>query len=193
MKTAIHIFAATTLIIISANVGCKNDESPVVIQPKPDVILPLEINNQWAYKLSYFDSTGTMTEVDTFTNRVVKDTVIFGETWAYTTYWGICKNRSDGCWYVLLQPTLLYKYPATINDIFTRGQDTVRVVSTNLPVTVPLGTFPCYDYQSTFYGLPFHSFLSPKIGLVKGEWVSRVNYGTPYVSARLELINCTIQ
>jgi len=184
---------ATIIIFALALSGCKDDESPTSVQPRPDVIVPLTVNNQWTYRRTFFDSTGTVTSVDTFMNYVRRDTIIQGETWASTSYWGSCRNNSDGYWFYYLQPVLQYKYPAAAGDFFMLQQDTVRVVSTNQQVTVPFGTFACYDYQRTFFGLPYHSLVCPKLGLVRDEWVVRVNGGSPYVSARVELIGCVIQ
>jgi len=178
------------LIILSS---CKKDENPVVVQPKPDVILPLNVNNQWTYKRTYFDSLGAVSQIDTFSCKVLRDTVIQSEIWSIMSYWGTAyRNKADGCWAAFSQPTLLYKYPAFLNETFLSGQDTVSVVSTNTITTVPAGTFACYSYERDFYGLPYHTLLSPKIGLIKDDWVVRINNGPPFINAQIELISYSL-
>jgi hypothetical protein len=130
-------------------------------------ILPLAVGNSWIYAITAFDSLGNVLGNGIDTSIVSRDTTIDNETW-YILYnrgapvnLGI--NRSDGYWSravtlspnttniaTLGDPYLSAKFPTATGQVFVNetGYSTV-VLDTDTTVTVPAGTFRCYEYKKT--------------------------------------------
>lgn len=162
-------------LVLIALASCKKSETtedPVTI---PDLI-PLKIGNTWNYR-----STMQDTIITNHFNKVIRDTTILGETWSVMTYDSdinvILKNKADGLWF--MNPTksmngiaiLYYKYPVPAGTQYTTSDGVdVKVVSVNESVTVPMGTFVCYHYTTTYGNFEvYQEYYCPGKGLVKLE------------------------
>jgi hypothetical protein len=145
--------------------SCKNDSAPTGAQPNAGEILPLKVGNQWIGRVASLGSPSLPPYLDTMV--VTKDTMIQNEEWFFLTGWSLyVANRSDGLWaYNDSQTWLLWKFPAGEGDSYRRLFDTVTVVSTNAIVSVPAGTYHCYQYH--FEVSDYNEYLSPEVGPIK--------------------------
>ena len=170
--------------------------------PKPtSVLMPLAIGNQWEYAITDYDTNSVVISVDTVLMEIVKDTVIQNMTFYILTADGVRNpelfwpsNQSEGIWlFIPFDSTLSlgFKYPASVGDRAIFGQDSMVVASANASVTVPAGTFQCYQYNtySSGTGLEQIWYFSPNRGLVKTEDYAKTPGGTLYVDEQLELIS----
>jgi hypothetical protein len=164
-------------------------------------IWPLKVGNLWRAQVVEYDTNAVVISTDTLVLEVAKDTIIHNETFYIITVNGVrdpevppLTERSDGIyWYWSLPDTiaLCLKYPAAVNDWFYWGNDSAVVVSTNISVTVPAGTFSCYQYDiySSPSQLKQSSYYSPYYGPVKSEEYSKTQGGRLYVYLKMELIS----
>ncbi|MCX6271486.1 MAG: hypothetical protein NTU44_09755 [Bacteroidetes bacterium] len=165
-KLLLVLFAASMLM----GVSCKKDKDE-----SNKTLFPLKVGNVWNFRELMNDSV-----IGTHFNKVLKDTNMFSnEQWFVVTYDNTTnlymKIKNDGLWFAMndtnmvLKPVLFYKYPATINEQYqpTSGV-TVTVLSTSVNVTVPAGTFNCYEYE-VVYGIDavYDEYYCPGVGLVK--------------------------
>ncbi len=186
-----------SLLIILLAASCSDKST----NPQPTgVLIPLAIGNQWQYAGTDYDSSYEI-GVDTVLLEIVKDTLIQNMTFYIVTadsvrdpeiFWP--SNQSDGMWvFIPFDSTLAlaFKYPASVGDWVIFENDSVVVVSTNASVTVPGGTFSCYQYNtySSGTGLEQIWYFSPNLGLVKTEDYSKTPGGRLYVDEQLELIS----
>ncbi len=167
---------------------------------KPGFLMPLAVGNQWEYAITDYDTNSVVISVDTVLLEIVKDTLIQNMTFSIITANGVRdpeifwpSNQSDGVWvFIPFDSTLAlaFKYPASVGDRITFGQDSMVVAYTNKSVTVPAGTFPCYQYNQYSSGLleQIWSF-SPNVGMIKAEDYARTPGGTLYLDEQLELIS----
>lgn len=141
-------------------VGC--DSNGLVIESDVEPLLPLTVGHEWILSKTHeyvFETPRQEPDVaDTF--RVVRDTLIDGETWyeireaawergKYTNYTdpeGLYTNRADGVWKRGTgddaQAWLAFTYPTTEGDTYEApcgidGTATMRVVDTETIVTLP--------------------------------------------------------
>jgi len=202
MKASRYFFAL--LLVLSA---CSDDENPVNPPEIASVISPLDIGNKWVYQRSNYEADGSVLIRDTITVFILGDTLIDNEQWFA---WGVSEpagefftNKTDGLWYRqknVSTPGLAAKYPAEDGDTFTeRHGDTVLVVSTNRIVTVPGGTFSCYEYMqppSLSGGLTvrfryLHEYC-PGVGLIRMEQFITPGSDPEYLRYSLELLSYSI-
>jgi hypothetical protein len=152
-------------------------------------ILPLSVGNEWNYKDTGFDFDGTIKfpEIDfSYNLRIKKDTVIGGNLWSQIVslpesndagFREWLSNRQNGLWEGYPQSGdsltwLRLPYPAEAGTKATARYDEWWVVSNNVMVTVPAGTFRCYHYKvkslgNWSYGIINDYFYSPNIGLIR--------------------------
>ncbi len=157
------------------------------------VIMPLAINNEWAY-IDVFGGGGSIFIENTDTLSFIS-TFVFGSDTVYVspveTYYA---NRSDGLWtetFGSSVQTLIAKYPAQPGDIFGHDSFIITVPSDPVPndtlnaqilvdsinavVTVPAGNFTCYKYRADYYGTKHllvyrqNDYYSVNTGLIKRE------------------------
>jgi hypothetical protein len=159
--------------------------------PDPELELwPRTVGDEWVYRLTYVDETGTELGVArTDTIRVVRDTVDNGLTWSVmdgnpllvagtatgSHYLG---NHTDGVWFATnlsRDPIfntgpggLTFKYPASPRDryLLTYEDAVMRVESVSARAAVPAGTFQCVRYTSD---LGTSHWLAPGVGIVRAE------------------------
>ena len=190
--------------------ACKKEDNPVNQggTTTATVLMPLKLGNQWIYRSISLDSLGVVQHVDTSTFKIVRDTLIQNERWYFigrdSTARELLTNRTDGLWYMSLHSTgtiaqaavLFAKYPANVNDSWL-GPDssTVKLITNNLAVTVPQGTYTCYQYSYTNKrtgAVEQSKYFPPGRGFVKDEGYSRTSSGQTYVAARRGLIGLTL-
>jgi hypothetical protein len=86
--------------------------------------------------------------------------------------------------------SLLFKYPATLNEVYLSYDSVkVKVISINENVTVPAGTFSCYHYQTNENGYLSDNYISPGVGMIKQN---NLKLQTNDIE-KLELISYTIK
>jgi hypothetical protein len=206
MKT---LCAILLLVALFVHTGCKKDENPVSEGgTNPTVLTPLKIGNQWTYAHVSLDSLGNVQHSDTSTLRIVRDTSIQNEKWYFigrdSTAKELLTNRSDGLWYMRLNPSgtisqaavLFAKYPANVNDTWL-GPDstTAKLFARDVSVSVPQGTYACFQFTYADKNTQFVSqvkYYPVGIGFVKDEFYSTTNSGRPYVVSRRELIGLSL-
>ncbi len=174
-------------------VSCKNSTETNVLPTPKSVIMPLAINNEWAY-IDIFGGGGPISFTNTDTIKFIS-TFVFGADTVYVnpveTYY---TNRSDGLWtetYGSPNQTLIAKYPAQPGDIFGHDSFTITVPSDPIPndtlsaqivvdsinalVTVPAGNYTCYRYRADYYGTKHilvyrqNAYYSVNTGMIKRE------------------------
>jgi hypothetical protein len=133
--------------------------------------MPLAVGNRWIGRMTYLNSSGTITRTDFDTLRIVREVAIDGVTWYATNNGALLTLRQDGLW---LRPyggtspddweIHSAKHPATVGDLFET--DTLEVAQIGTPrfpydsliiisrvngvgtaISVPAGSF-----HATIYG-----------------------------------------
>jgi hypothetical protein len=141
-------------------------------------IVPLAIGNRWTIHTSVRSAEGRLISVQIENTQIQSDTIVDGERWFLMNNSGhntICTNRSDG-FYVLRSGVamLRFKYPSDVGDRFRGIDGEMRVVSVDEHVSVPKGSFVCYQYKTTpIPGTSIYMCCSPGVGIVNIEVISR--------------------
>ncbi|MDP1994643.1 MAG: hypothetical protein Q8K40_05280 [Ignavibacteria bacterium] len=176
MKT---VYITTLLIIFYCFSGCKDLSINVI---DSNHFYPLAIGNYWNYQSINYDSLGNA-EYDSslYEEKVIGDTILAGEKWfnlklttpslngtiAYKNSAVGLIMQTDG---VMFKYPLVYKYPATINDVFS---DSVKVIALNEMTSTLAGSFNCLVYQQVHPYLSgwlyINTYVSPGVGKVKME------------------------
>jgi hypothetical protein len=181
---SISIFVLLSLTTLA----CNRDDNPVT-PGSPVQLMPLQVGNQWSFRITFFDTLGNVVTTRHDTMRVLRDTTLNNENWFVTTS-GIYSNRSGGLWSWRMNPVLAFKYPGTTLDTVRAYGTTVSIVSTNELATVPYGSLSCYHYKATWdssNGFHTNHFLSPGIGFVRLEVGSTFGAGGWYIYSVQEL------
>jgi hypothetical protein len=213
----IHLLFLSLLAITIALASC--EKSPVTTSG-PAVIMPLNLGNRWIGNWTIFDSvTGSASSTSMDTTEITAEMVIDGERW-WNEYKSLYRtNRADGLYsrfLSLIDPIQTAKYPAMAGDTFSTRRliDTMfgvpgepyisfsTVVSTNRAITVPAGTFSCYEYtlsnkflndSSGRVEVHSHSYYAPGVGHVKFEVLSQGPNNTMRVARHWELVEYTLK
>ncbi len=192
MKKIVIITVAFIFILL----GCKKEDTDPSVgsmtSVSPIQIVPHKIGNSWNLRTINFAGNDTTY----FTNSILKDTLVGLEIW-YVEQFGNAassvptKNMNDGLYFYhssIHLGELAYKYPAQVNEGYYSSyyNDSIIVLSINSTVTVPAGTFNCYQYFTyrlwgTYTG---YIYVSPGIGFVKSE-----SYVNNVLSSNVELIS----
>ncbi|HUI31806.1 MAG TPA: hypothetical protein VLX91_16475 [Candidatus Acidoferrales bacterium] len=166
-----------------------------------DQIWPLKVGDSWTFTITQYDSTGNVTATFPYTYSVTGDTVVAGETWYLVSNWGPypCTNRDDGLWEMEVSISgifqgLLFKYPANTGDAWWSGADSVYVQSTSASITVPRGTYTCYEYL-LFYrsSLVVDYYYCPGTGWIESDWYATTSTGQSYKRHHSELTSFTLK
>lgn len=198
MKRAI---AATVLlpVVLSIHLSCGNsdDEQGISTPGTPSVIFPLQVGNAWTYQRTSYDTQGSIVARDTLTERVVRDTLIYGERWyIWETVSGLSLGtlRSDGYWTLVGYETALWlRYPASLNDTYTITETgpTIHVLALDTLIAAPYGTIPCIAYEqlSSRDGVRARiDYCAANIGLVRTDEFVHTSGGQDSLARRLDLI-----
>ena len=148
--------------------SCKTDNPVDVNIPSTSVLLPLDEGNSWIFLRTEYDTSGSVIKTDTITQRIVKDSSLYGFNWSYeSNERNLYRNDEQGLWLFYGQPRLYYRYPSFPNVEFIQNFDTVTVISTDTLITTSAGTFHCYHYRINFNNFPINQFIGPDLGFVK--------------------------
>lgn len=130
-------------------------------------IYPLKVENKWTFKQIYLSNDGPVFGSDTVSQTIVGEEMMNGEKWFLVASTAsadqLITSRQDGIY--LYYPdintaVLKYKYPAAMGEEYTSGYEEwtgaadtlvtfqMTVDSTNEVVTVPKGTYQCYEYDA---------------------------------------------
>lgn len=201
-----------------------SDQLPTESSGEKGEIMPLAVGNRWIGVTTKFDTNGLVTST-TF-DTILVDTMVIedGEPWYLSNRQIHERNTADGYWVwfkMIVGMELKFmtaKYPATVGEMF--NLDTVldasingdnvdsalqytTVLSTRRRVTVPAGTYLCYQYRTIMkvlaapfaldgvgneYQLYYDQYYAPGIGKVKGETFARTRTGRLYINLRWELV-----
>jgi len=191
----------TCLLISLFILSCKKDDNPTAATPAATQILPLKAGNQWTFKVTNYNQAGVVTSIGTMIITVLRDSIISGETWSVLsstsgTNLAVYTNRTDGLYAMSSgTPYLLAKYPGSVNDTYTGIQSSKKIMSTNISITVPKGTYSCYQYQTTssvISTLVTNEYYSPGVGYIQLEGADIGTDGKVYRSTLYELASCTL-
>jgi len=169
---------------------------------KFDVIKPLQVGNNWSYRVKNLDSNGTLISTSGLINTIDRDTNIDNVHWYNNDIQGVDwqANQSDGLHFRRYNggspvvDWLEAKYPG--NAGYTWQSDSVqrKIMAVDTVIVVTAGTFTCYFYYDVSLLPPngwIHKkvFYAPKIGLVKEEILKEINGGKKYICQSIELIS----
>ena len=193
-------------IALLALSSCKKS-NPVSTPTTQQQTFPLAIGNTWLTLYTIYDTTGSMMGTISDTARVASDTVVSGETWYFISsqvskgpiYYA---NEANGVWELTLgssSPTLLYKYPANVGDTwsvqgsgFSFNQGSLH--SNNASITVPKGTYACYDYRMLENSqLIEEAYFYAGVGVVQLDSYSSTNSGRSYLRVHGELVSSSLK
>jgi hypothetical protein len=183
-----------------------NDTNSAAAATAPTYIVPLAIGNQWTMRTSLRDGQGKLISSSIQTSQILSDSTIDGERWfvMHTPASGdnpsrtsLGTNRPDG-FYVLKSgvPLLNVKYPAHVGDNYHGFGGDAKVLSTNEKISVPKGTFICYQYSVILRGPAMGRATicyCPGVGLVSVEGVTLgANNVSTANTSTVELVDYTI-
>lgn len=160
-------------------------------------LIPLDGGNEWRFTQTLFNSRGNVIDTEADSIVLIADTTLNEQRWFYREYHGhhlAYRNTGSGVQVRLVsehtspQTQTLYKYPARIGDrfnypeVYFSGDSAwidpehmlARVVSVDTLITVPAGTFRCYQYRLTDRELNIgwrDEFISPQYG-----WIMKARY-----------------
>lgn len=142
-------------------------------------IIPLAVGNSWTIRISYWDLDGKLRTSRYETSRIVGDTIIDGERWFVMSgdgWYNLCANKVNGFYKLNSGTKVLHvKYPAKVGDSYHGPSGETKVVSLNANISVPKGSFVCYQYRvSGPEGARLDLYYSPGVGLVS------IDGATPY-------------
>ena len=208
----LKIFSLAILLINIFSAGCNKTDNPVSDNQSTagSVLMPLKVGNQWLVTFALYDSSGMVIGgSDTILIplfSIVKDTLIQTERWFLSTGASLppacfdspiyLTNRTDGLWGIgtttgAMVPYLIAKYPASVNESFVTGKDTACraiLVSKNASVTVPRGTYSCYQYtvsdKNNSSDLKSGYFMMPDSGFIRAEQYAKTSTGQYFVNVR---------
>jgi len=176
--------------------SCKKD-NPVDTSPSVTQIWPLKPGNTWAFSTIEYDTTGSVIHSESGAFVVTTDTIVAGETWYHITGAGsmFYTNRSDGLW-VMSNSTsglfqgLFFKYPGSAGDSWNLGEDQMFLQSADTLITVPAGSFHCYEYRLSMID---YYYYCPGIGFIAEDSYSSTNSGRRYLKERLRITSFTFK
>jgi len=202
MKTSlfgrVSCFLACGILATLLIVGCgKRSDNPASSSPSVTISgpFPLKVGNVWSYKLTSYDTSGVaLAAPQDFVYQITKDTTVFVEQWYCMSGALYYINRSDGVWRVFNGiPVLFFKYPAKLSDSYSSSLGRIRVMSIDTSITVPKGTFHCYQYRlSQANGSQFDYYFLEGIGIARIDVFEQTMSGRTYIMSQYQLSGYTI-
>ena len=173
MKKMLAGSFAIVLVLVSSvlSLQCEDQASP--IENRAVYLIPMAVGNQWHYQSDLVDSLGNVIISSNETVRIFGDTLVGGDLWYGFNTQGYRMNRPDGIWQLL--PTPFLEFPINLGDSVLQGNGITytRLLSKGEHITVPAGTFSCFEYseRNPQYNnaLVNKYYLMPSLGLVKKE------------------------
>ena len=102
--------ALSVLLFQAALSSCEKD---IEVAPIEEVV-PLQVGNEWVYEVKDYDTKGNLLTTSSYTNVVLKDTIIENSTWYILSDNRIVQNSRDGYLYYNKagdQPVMIYQSP----------------------------------------------------------------------------------
>ncbi len=193
-----------TVLFLSVLVlnSCKNDDNSTNPNEASNGIIPLKIGNYWSWNYTVFDDSGNKMITYDRIERVDYDTVINNQRWYVTIMYyetNLYTNNSDGyysCHYTgsgpISAPVLNFKYPGKVGDTWNNNDGSkMRINSTNLKYSIPLGEFICYEYIRTAKGISDNYdriLVSPGIGIITREYNTKKGSSSEFYLSRKEVL-----
>jgi len=188
------------MLLVSLFSGCSKDDP--TNPPDPDsanVIWPLAIGNSWTFQLTFFyeGDTISLEYTTAITESVSEDgrNIYIGDD--HGDFKEGLFNDSVGFHNVLVYPDsisysgLRYKYPGQIGDSWTFEyldmESSATIEDVSVSVTVPAGTFNCYEYALISSEETRIDYCCPGIGLIKSEF-----FLDSILLAKMELVGYTV-
>jgi hypothetical protein len=182
--------------VVSLLASCKKD-NPVDSSSSVKQLWPLKTGNTWSFSAVAYDSTGTVTQSGSGSLVVTADTLVGDETWYHISGGGsvFYTNRSDGIWGMSTGTSgifqgLFFKYPVSIGDSWNFGGDQIFLQSADTVITVPAGTFHCYEYRMS---MSDYYYFCPGVGFIAEDSYSTTNSGSLYIRERLSITSFTLK
>jgi hypothetical protein len=174
--------------------GCKKDEG-ITNTIAVGHIFPLKVGNTWIIQKTNYDTVGNIVYARNDTIRIHGDTLINNEKW-YLGY-GIVTNRNDGFYdyqeQSASQVSCRYKFPAISGMVSNYRNMTDSIVSISDTVVTMSGKYICYHYKIGIMNWSYGDwYLSPNIGIIKGEFYNTTVSGKLYKSLQYELVKAII-
>jgi hypothetical protein len=188
-------FGLLAMILV---VGCGKKNDNPISSSTPTTIsgpFPLKVGNVWNYKLTSFDTSGVaLAAPQDFVYQITKDTTVFNEQWYCMSGALFYINRGDGVWRVFNGiPVLFFKYPAKVSDSYSSSLGRIRVMSVDTSITVPKGTYHCYQYRlSQANGSQFDYYFIEGIGIARIDVFEQTLSGRTYIMSTYQLAAFTI-
>ena len=193
MKSRIVLF-----VFLLVSWACEDAGSPVNFGESSAPILPLKTGNTWSYRISLYDTLGSLIELYFDTVVVQSPTIVSGEEWyLWRDPDEYLADQTSGTWYrnirsdTMSAPGLFYKYPVSVGESWISphmmySTISVKAISTDAVIDVPAGRFACYVYQ--LGASQIFDYLVPGIGLVFSRAYELVPSGNRFTFIR-ELVS----
>ena len=199
-KKSALCFAFIAIAILISN--CSDSTEP---GNSATELIPLKVGNSWNYKLTSYDSSGSISYIENQNSTIIKDTSISNYTWyAYNDVpngiW--FTNKSDGYWAFIKANTglitndtsiFVYKYPTEVGDIYGDPNSPMEVVAIDEEIIVGARVFQTIHIISTYtdtthYLLDsFELFIAPQVGIIKTMQIGRKPNGDKFIVFKREL------
>ena len=199
-KKSALCFAFIAIAILISN--CSDSTEPGNAAAE---LIPLKVGNSWNYKLTSYDSSGSISYIENQNSTIIKDTSISNYTWyAYNDapngIW--FTNKSDGYWAFIKANTgsivkdtsmIVFRYPTQVGDIYPGDYMPMEVIAINEEIIVGARVFQTIHIISTYtdtthYLLDsFEWFIAPQVGIIKTMQIGRKPSGDKFIVFKREL------
>jgi len=160
-------------------------------------LVPLKIGNSWSFKVTTYDTLGSVAWIDTLTFFIKKDTVINNLVWYLQGFEGTMIGKlgflNDSLGYHISNfegYSELFPYPAEVGESMAG----ITVVAKDSVVQTPLGKVNCYIYRQYFFGYSYYNIYAPGIGLIYQETPGKpFSSNKIYLSQTSELISTNVK
>jgi hypothetical protein len=192
----IHSFSLPRIAVVFVSLigllSLQCETQSVTPDNNPVFLIPMKVGNAWYYQTDHVDTLGIVITSTNTTVNIYADSLTGAERWFGFFSEGYRMNKPQGVWQ--LQPTPFLEFPLTVGDSVLRGNGTTytHLLSKGTRVTVPAGTFVCYEYAETNpinNALLNKFYLTLSLGVVKREIFSGFSQYPDTVS---QLITYTI-
>jgi hypothetical protein len=171
-------------------------------------ILPLALGNTWLYRDAALWPDGSLKGFSyDYHRQVTFDTIIRGirwSVWGDTLHCNDCStgewvsNQSSGLWTGWPTENLTYlrlPFPAPVGTQAVSKYEEWTVISQSITITVPAGTFQCYQYRQGAAGGGHDYFFAPGVGMVRFNWYSTTqdSLQTRYIYLQRDLLSFVLR
>lgn len=195
LKSGSEVLAVLILLVVYS---CSEKDNPIVPSTPTEalkVLVPLKIGNSWSFRVTTFDTTGSISWIDTLTFFIRTDTIVNGIHWYLQGYDGVMlgqlgfRNGTVGFHETnFVGANWNYPYPSKKGQYF----ENYFVESTDSIVATPFGELHCYVYKYDWFGTPGRMIFAPGIGWVRTESVGKTWGGTVWLAQTKDLVAAEI-